>query len=83
MRTRIVDPTSPAPSAYVRTVAPATAVQLEPALSHRSHRYPYEVGRPDQIPVLAVSVCPSCAVPLITGSFFGSPLDLGVNRRGG
>jgi hypothetical protein len=36
-RTRIVEPTSPAPSAYVCAVALATSAQYEPALSHRSH----------------------------------------------
>ena len=67
-RTRIVEPTPPAASAYVFAVAPETVPQFEPALSHRSHWYPYDVGVPDQLPVPAVSVCPSCTVPLITGS---------------
>jgi hypothetical protein len=55
-RTRIVVPTSPAPSAYVRAVALVTSAQCEPALSHRSHCYRYDVGPPNQLPVPAVSV---------------------------
>jgi hypothetical protein len=55
-RARIVEPTLPAPTAYVFVVAAATLVQFEPELSQRSHWYPYDVGLRDQLPVSVVVV---------------------------
>ena len=54
---------------YVCAVAPVIAAQLLPALSQRCHWYVY-VGVVSlvHVPVLAVSVWPTCGVPLIVGA---------------
>jgi hypothetical protein len=65
---RSVVPTSLAVTVYVAAVAPATDEQAPPAESQRRHWNAYVIGCvPDQTPVEAVSGCPSCAVPLMTG----------------
>jgi hypothetical protein len=67
--TRSVEPTSAGPTAYVAEVWPETFVQFAPVLSQRRHWYVYvNGGVPDHVPVVAESVCPSCAVPVIAGS---------------
>jgi hypothetical protein len=66
--TRTVEPTSADVSGYVCPVAPATSLQPFPLWLQRCHWYAYAIGAvPDQEPESAVSVCPSCAVPLIDG----------------
>ena len=46
----------------------AIGVQFAPAVSHRSHPIEYAVGDPVQLPPVAVSCEPTCAVPLSSGS---------------
>jgi hypothetical protein len=67
--TRSVEPTSAADAAYEEPVAPATSEQPEPVESQRCHWYAYAIGaEPVHVPGDAVSVCPSCAVPVIDGA---------------
>ena len=42
--------------------------QLPPELSQRCHWKPYEVGLPDQLPVVAVSFWPTTAEPEMVGA---------------
>jgi hypothetical protein len=69
--TRSLEPTSPATGAYEAFTAPARDEQLLPALSQRSHWYAYELTPPLQLPVLALSVWPTTALPLIVGGAVG------------
>ncbi len=70
--TRSVEPTSPALTTWVWDVSPIGAQEPPPA-SHRCHANAYEmVGVPVHEPVVAVSVSPETAVPVIVG---GSELD--------
>jgi hypothetical protein len=65
-RTRILEPTSAGVSVYVDAL-PAEE-HASPAESQRSHwRAKLTVGVPVQLPSVALSVCPSRAVPLTTG----------------
>src|SRR5262245_40030417 len=66
-RTRMVEPTSSWSSVYVLSSSLASGTQLEPDPSQRCHSYANEVGEPLQVPVLALSTWPSCAVPDTTG----------------
>jgi hypothetical protein len=66
--TLIVAPTSDALNKYDWPVAPPTDAQLPPRESQRCHWYAYVTPTPDHVPGLAVSVCPSCAVPEIVGN---------------
>jgi hypothetical protein len=66
--TRRVEPTSPELTAYAAVVAPRMFVQLLPPASQRRHWYAYEIGCvPVHAPGSAVSVFPSCAMPVIVG----------------
>src|SRR5437867_4295827 len=66
--TRTVCPTSPAASTYVCPVPDeASGWQVAPELSQRCHWYAYEVGEPDQVPVVADKVCPCPARPDTVG----------------
>jgi hypothetical protein len=66
---RIVWPTSAGVSAYVEPAAPAIAAQLVPAASQRRHSRAKVSGAvPLQVPVVAVSVWPSRALPDTPGS---------------
>src|SRR5438034_11412707 len=67
--TRSVLPTSASPMAYVAAVAPAIAVQLPPPAPQRFHASAYAVAAPVQLPVLAVSVCPCAAAPVVVGGW--------------
>jgi hypothetical protein len=60
-------PTSAVESSLVELVAPLIAPQLAPVESHQSHWYAYLRFFPCQVPVLAVRVFGTCAVPLIVG----------------
>src|SRR2546421_3482644 len=67
--TRTVPATSAEVSAYVEAVAPEMSEQFAPAASQRCHWYVKLIGAlPVQVPLAAVSVCPSWAVPLIVGA---------------
>jgi hypothetical protein len=84
-----VAPTSAAASRYDDTVAPEIATQLFPPESQRCQLYAYERAVPDQLPGLAVSVCPCCAVPetiggdVFVGACFagGLPAALETKKR--
>jgi hypothetical protein len=65
--TRRVVPTSAETGAYVQLVAPEIEAQLPPDVLQRCHRYAYLSPVPVQVPVLAVSVLPTTALPLIDG----------------
>ena len=54
-KTRTVEPTSVLVSTYVVPVAPESASQSAPVSSQRCHSYPYDVGEPLQVPVVALS----------------------------
>jgi hypothetical protein len=71
--TRSVWLTSAVERTLVVPVAPLIALQLAPAVSQRSHWYAYRRRLPCQVPVVAVSVFGTCAVPLTEGGvmFFG------------
>jgi hypothetical protein len=66
-RTRIVFPTSVAATRYVGRSGP-TPAQPPPAELHLNHWYANELGLLFQEPAVAVSVCPTCAVPEIVGT---------------
>jgi hypothetical protein len=66
--TRSVNPASPLATAYDAAVAPLMAAHDAPELSQRRHWYAYELTPPLQLPVLALSVWPTTALPLIVGS---------------
>jgi hypothetical protein len=69
--TRIVAPTSSELSVYVVGVVELTGTQFAPPELQRAHWYPYVSGvEPVQVPGLAVSVCPCCAVPVIAGGLW-------------
>src|ERR671936_9804 len=56
--------------------------QFAPAVSQRRHWYAYEIGCvPDQLPGLAVSVCPCCGVPEMVGGavFRGGRVGFAAN----
>ena len=63
----------------MEAVAPGIGAQLAPAESHLSHSYSYPVGFSVHEPVLAVSVCPTAAVPEIDG---GVAFDGGISGGG-
>jgi hypothetical protein len=66
--TAIVSPASQGGTAYELLVAPLMLQQFAPVGSQFCHWEPYDTtGSPDHEPRLAVSVCPACAVPEITG----------------
>ena len=66
--TRMVEPTSGSVSPYVRSVAPATAVQLAPFSLQRCQAYAYVIGAvPFQLPVEAARISLMAGVPSITG----------------
>jgi hypothetical protein len=54
--TRIVEPASPAPTAYVGPVAFATSAHADPPAAQRCHWYAKLVGEPAQVPVELVRV---------------------------
>jgi hypothetical protein len=64
--TRRVYPTSAVDSSLVEVVA-LIAPQFAPFESHRSHRYAYLSAFPVHLPVVAVSVFGTMAVPLTEG----------------
>ena len=65
-----VVPTSACRTAYWLSFAPVMALQLFPVASHRLHWYENEIGVvPLHVPLVAVSVCPTCAVPVTVGEF--------------
>ena len=76
-RTRSVLSTSTFFSTYVFSVAPPMLAQLPPSLSQRRQSYVNEVGVPVHVPLLAVRVWPSSAVPEIVGGdwFAGGACD--------
>ena len=78
--TRSRKPTSAVRTVYVLLVAPAISLQLVPSASQRCHWKPNDVGLPVQLPVLAVSVCPTRAVPEIVGRSVSSALRSAVAR---
>jgi hypothetical protein len=75
---RRVCPTSADAALYCWLVAPAMSAQLAPLASHRCHWYAYAIGAvPVQVPVEAVSVCPSWSVPLtVGGTVFAGALPI-------
>lgn len=67
--TRSVWAASALAASYVWAVAPAIAAHEAPFVAQRSHAYVYVIGaEPDQVPVVAVSVDPTLAVPVICGA---------------
>ena len=54
-KTRTVEPTSSSSRSYVDSSAPESASQSAPVSSQRCHSYPYDVGEPLQLPVVALS----------------------------
>ena len=70
--TRRVLPTSAVESVFVDVVAPLLALQFAPAESHRSHWYANFKDFPCHVPVLAVRVVATTALPLIEGSVWSA-----------
>src|SRR5262245_55704523 len=68
-RTRSVLSASTRFRTYVLLFVPEITAQLPPFVSQRSHAY-VNVGDPDQEPGSAVSVDPSCSVPLTVGGLW-------------
>ena len=68
-------PTSDAFNVYVLAVAPEIAAQLFPELLQSCHAYANVVGLLLQVPLLAVSVTPCCAV---IGLIPGAPVTVGA-----
>jgi hypothetical protein len=64
---RSVEPASAETGAYVAAFAPAIGAQAPPDESQRSHWVAYELAAGDQVPIDAVSVWPTAAVPETTG----------------
>src|SRR5919201_3786329 len=67
-RTRTVLPSSAVVRTYVFPVAPLMFEQLPPVRSQRRHWYENVSGCcPVHVPLFAVSVAPTCGVPLMVG----------------
>ena len=71
-RTRSREPRSLDATTYACVLAPPITAQSEPSglppeLAQRTHWYANEVGVPDHVPCVAVSVDPTLAVPEIAG----------------